>query len=196
MPKYNETSVVGESWKRAFQILIENFYGRIPKIRFSEEEIFVNSEGRAVGMYNGEGIEEYFTNENALTRFQLKNPQTEEYIDQYATYQDLYVLIHSLYFHLAKIRDQGSPPHPFWSYNEETKSWEAPIPMPDDGKEYSWNEDTQTWEEALPPPPPRPYPSWVLNPTTNQWEAPVPMPNDGQEYIWDENTQTWNLVVN
>ena len=58
MPKYNETSVVGESWKRAFQILIENFYNKPPKIRFSEEEIFVAADGRLAGSYNGEGIED------------------------------------------------------------------------------------------------------------------------------------------
>ena len=146
MPKYNETAVVGESWKRAFQILIENRYNQVPKIRFSEEEIFVASDGRLAGSYNGGGIEEYFTSENASTQFQLRNPITEEYIDKYASYQDLYVLIHSLYFHLAKIRDQGPSPYPSWIYNETTNQWEAPVAMPTDGQSYTWNEDTQSWD--------------------------------------------------
>lgn len=145
MPKYNQTTVLGESWKRAFQIVIENFYGKNPRIRFSEEEIFVGVNGRLAGSYNGEGIEESFTTENALTQFQLRDPETEEYIDQYATYRDLYVLIHSLYFHLAKERDKGSRPYESWTYNESTNQWEAPIPMPLDGQSYTWNDANQSW---------------------------------------------------
>lgn len=150
MPKYNETSIVGESWKRAFQILIENKYNQTPKIRFSEEEIFVAADGRLAGTYYGEGIEEYFTADNANTRFQLRNPETEEYIEQYATYRDLYVLIHSLYFHLAEKRDnlRGAQPYPSWSYNEMTQQWEAPVPMPTDGP-YEWNETTQSWQSII-----------------------------------------------
>lgn len=145
MPKYNETSVVGESWKRSFQILIENFYNHTPKIRFSEEEIFVAADGRMAGKFDGDGIEEYFTQENALTQFQLRNPETEEYIDKYATYQDLYILVHSLYFHLAKIRDRGAAPYPSWIYDESTNQWISPVPKPNDGQNYIWDELTQSW---------------------------------------------------
>ena len=191
MPKYNETAIVGESWKRAFQILIENRYNQTPKIRFSEEEIFVANDRRLAGSYNGEGIEAYFTAENALTQFQLRNPITEEYIDQYANYQDLYVLIHSLYFHLAKMRDQGPQPYPSWTYNENIAQWVAPIAKPDDGQEYIWNESTLSWDLFISP---QPYPSWTYNETSNQWIAPVPIPDDGQEYTWNEANQSWDLV--
>ena len=149
MPKYNETSVVGESWKRAFQILIENFYNQQPKIRFSEEEIFIAADGRMAGKFDGDGIEEYFTPENSLTQFQLKNPETEEYIDQYATYRDLYVLVHSLYFHLAKMRDAGPRPYPSWTFNLTTNQWQSPVPKPDDGQEYIWNELIQEWDIVI-----------------------------------------------
>lgn len=146
MPKYNETAVVGESWKRAFQVLIENFYNKQPKIRFSEEEVFVALDGRVAGSFNGAGIEEYFTLENADTQFQLRNPETEEYINQYATYKELQVLIHSLYFHLAKRRDMGVAPFKSWIYNEELSKWEAPVPKPIDENEYVWNETTLSWD--------------------------------------------------
>lgn len=192
MPKYNETTVIGESWKRSFQILIENRYNQTPRIRFSEEEIFVTSDGRLAGSYNGEGIEAAFTTENALTQFQLKNPETEEYINQYATYRDLYVLIHSLYFHLAKLRDQGPQPYPSWSYNQNSKQWVAPTPKPNDGREYVWNESTQSWDLFIEP---QPYPSWTYDEINNQWIAPVPMPDDGQSYAWNESTQSWDLVI-
>lgn len=42
-----------------------------------------------------------------------------------------------------------APPQPFpsWIKNTETYLWEAPTPMPSDGKRYSWSEDTLSWVE-------------------------------------------------
>tara|TARA_Y100000289_G_scaffold44105_1_gene43892 strand:- start:352 stop:720 length:369 start_codon:yes stop_codon:yes gene_type:complete len=37
-------------------------------------------------------------------------------------------------------------PFPSWSL-DENHDWQAPIPMPEDDKEYSWNEETQAWDE-------------------------------------------------
>jgi hypothetical protein len=47
-------------------------------------------------------------------------------------------------------RDAFIPPKPFasWLLNEDTCLWNAPVAMPDDGKQYKWNEDTQAWVEA------------------------------------------------
>ena len=41
-------------------------------------------------------------------------------------------------------------PKPFnsWVINEETWLWEAPTPMPDDGKLYNWDEETTSWKEV------------------------------------------------
>ena len=37
-------------------------------------------------------------------------------------------------------------PFPSWSYDEATKDWKAPIPMPeDDPQKKLWDEDTQSW---------------------------------------------------
>lgn len=46
-------------------------------------------------------------------------------------------------------RDAFIPPKPFdsWILNEETCLWEAPSPMPNDGKIYSWDESTLSWIE-------------------------------------------------
>ena len=46
-------------------------------------------------------------------------------------------------------RDAFIPPKPFisWTLNEETCQWQAPIPLPDDGKRYSWDEQTLSWIE-------------------------------------------------
>lgn len=38
-------------------------------------------------------------------------------------------------------------PQPFasWVLNKNTWLWEAPIPMPQDGKFYDWNEESKSW---------------------------------------------------
>jgi hypothetical protein len=39
-------------------------------------------------------------------------------------------------------------PYPSWVLNNNTAQWEAPVPMPNDGKMYSWDEATQSWVEV------------------------------------------------
>jgi hypothetical protein len=40
-------------------------------------------------------------------------------------------------------------PQPFasWTLNQGSYIWEAPTPMPTDGKPYEWDEDTLSWIE-------------------------------------------------
>ena len=47
-------------------------------------------------------------------------------------------------------RDAFIPPKPFasWLLNETTCLWDAPIPMPTDGKMYRWDEPTLSWVEV------------------------------------------------
>ena len=46
-------------------------------------------------------------------------------------------------------RDAFIEPKSFssWVLNEDTCKWDAPTPMPDDGKDYRWNEDARNWVE-------------------------------------------------
>lgn len=46
--------------------------------------------------------------------------------------------------------DAFVPPQPYasWLLNNDTAQWEAPTPMPTDGKRYSWDEATLSWVEA------------------------------------------------
>jgi hypothetical protein len=37
--------------------------------------------------------------------------------------------------------------YPSWVLNKETCLWEAPVPMPSDGKYYVWDETNLTWAE-------------------------------------------------
>ena len=39
-------------------------------------------------------------------------------------------------------------PYPSWSLNSTTYLWEAPTPMPTDGKLYTWDEATTSWVEV------------------------------------------------
>lgn len=39
-------------------------------------------------------------------------------------------------------------PFPSWTKNSDTYLWEAPTPMPVDGKRYTWDEATTSWVEA------------------------------------------------
>lgn len=50
-------------------------------------------------------------------------------------------------FRYDKELDAFIPPQPYpsWLLNEDTCLWEAPIPYPQDGKDYLWNEAEQEW---------------------------------------------------
>lgn len=45
--------------------------------------------------------------------------------------------------------DAFVPPKPYasWVLNNDTAQWDAPTPMPTDGKKYSWDEATTSWVE-------------------------------------------------
>jgi len=46
-------------------------------------------------------------------------------------------------------RDAFIPPKPFasWTLNESYCLWDAPTPMPQDGKSYQWDEQSLSWQE-------------------------------------------------
>jgi hypothetical protein len=48
-------------------------------------------------------------------------------------------------------RDAFIPPKPYnsWVLNETTCLYEAPTPMPTDGKIYNWDEETTSWIEVV-----------------------------------------------
>jgi len=110
MPKYNETAVVGESWIRSNKIVCSNDYGQPPTIYYQEEELFNFSDGKVVkSLYTTMSpAMETFTPNNANTHFDIINPETDSPTGETATYQALYVLVHSLYFHLVKKRDEAT----------------------------------------------------------------------------------------
>lgn len=54
-------------------------------------------------------------------------------------------------FTYDSVRDAFIAPQPFnsWLLNEDTCQWEAPTPMPVDGKLYTWDEETVAWKEIV-----------------------------------------------
>lgn len=46
--------------------------------------------------------------------------------------------------------DAFIPPKPYqsWILNKETAQWEAPLPLPNDGKDYIWQEETNSWQQG------------------------------------------------
>jgi hypothetical protein len=48
-------------------------------------------------------------------------------------------------------RDAFIPPKPYpsWILNEDTCSWESPVPYPTDDKFYTWDESQQQWVENV-----------------------------------------------
>ena len=49
------------------------------------------------------------------------------------------------------IEDIFIVPQPYPSWTRSGSFWNAPIPMPTDGKMYSWDEDELSWEELVLP---------------------------------------------
>ena len=77
------------------------------------------------------------------------NPETgEPSEDQSKAFRKNYAGIGYTY---DEERDAFIPPKPFesWVLNEETCLWNAPLPYPEDGKEYTWDESTQSWIEMV-----------------------------------------------
>lgn len=76
-----------------------------------------------------------------------KDPETNEMTDQ-PGFRKNYAGIGYTY---NESLDAFIPPKPFssWILNEETCLWDAPTPMPNDGKLYRWDEDTTSWTEIV-----------------------------------------------
>lgn len=100
MPNYKETTISGSSYIRAHRVIINNPYQGIPTISFQEEEV-LNVNGQVIQQQK-ESVNESLTDPSAS--FPLVDPTTGDSLGE-ATYGQIYVLLHSLYLHLAAKRD-------------------------------------------------------------------------------------------
>lgn len=76
-----------------------------------------------------------------------------------------------------------------WVLDENTCTWQAPVPYPWDGYPYVWNETTLSWDRVQPD-----YPSWIFDEDGHTYVPPVPYPQDGKKYQWDEAIEDWLLL--
>lgn len=44
-------------------------------------------------------------------------------------------------------RLEPAKPYPSWIFNEDTFSWHAPVPFPQNDKGYKWDEESLSWVE-------------------------------------------------
>lgn len=107
MSNYKQSTVTGESWVRAKRAVIENNLGGTPAVTFIEEQVISTAQGIAPIKEVG-CVCEPFDATNALEEFPLYHPETGVLVGS-ATYQDVYVMLHNLYLHVAAKRDVNSP---------------------------------------------------------------------------------------
>lgn len=103
MQNYKETEVSGTSYVRAREVVVSNVLDGYKGIMYVEEEVSIL--GSKIMRENVGAIHQEFTADNASTEFPLLNPITNEPTGETATFQDVYVLLFSLYYHLATQRD-------------------------------------------------------------------------------------------
>ncbi len=103
MPNYRESQVSGSIWTRANKAILDNPFGGVPGVTFLEEQVVGLPDGKSIAQ-SSSACSEQFSTANATTPFDLIHPVTGAVIGQ-ATYQQVYVMMASLYTHVAAKRD-------------------------------------------------------------------------------------------
>ena len=103
MPNYNEHSVSGEyyEYQRSNKVIIMNELDSVPEITFMEQVIATLPTGEKMNMRKTKCVD---TLSNPLEEFNLLHPFDDTIIGT-SKYQDVYVLLYSLYRHVADKRD-------------------------------------------------------------------------------------------
>lgn len=103
MNNYKEEIIDGQitKWRRADRIQINNAYGQVPNIVFTEIEQTSLPDGQQIRKQT-DSLRSLF--DNPTGEFDLLNPETGDVIGV-GQYQDMYVMLYSLYMKLAEERD-------------------------------------------------------------------------------------------
>lgn len=99
---YRESDVIGVTWQRCHRIDIRNPYEEPKFAVFLEEEITDLGNGKIVKSPAGQILADFT---DPTTVVNLINPLTGTPLNETVTYQDIYVILHSLYLQLATERD-------------------------------------------------------------------------------------------
>lgn len=102
MPNYKQTQITAESWTRCNKVICDNPYTGGKMVTFIEERVIDLGDGP---MTQPTGVlVEHFGEANATEQLDLIHPDTGAVIGQ-ATFQQVYLMLHSLYMHAAIKRD-------------------------------------------------------------------------------------------
>lgn len=110
--EYRESTVAGTSYQRGRSMYFEYPRNETPSLLVREETVTILGEDRVIVEPDGEILKSIPVAQLG-TEFQLRNPATNDAIEgQTATYQDVFILLFSLYWHLAEERDTAlaTPP--------------------------------------------------------------------------------------
>jgi hypothetical protein len=107
MASYQESTVTGTAWKRCNKIEIRNPYQGQKLAIFLEEELTSLANGKII-QEPSTNIQEPFADPTKIV--ELVDPTTGTPLGNTVTYQEIYVILHSLYIQLADERDAASIP--------------------------------------------------------------------------------------
>lgn len=102
MANYKESNISGVTWQRCHRIDIRNPYEETKFAVFLEEEVTELESGKIVKSPVGQILAEFT---DPTVSVDLINPETGDLLGSSVTYQDIYVILHSLYIKLATERD-------------------------------------------------------------------------------------------
>jgi hypothetical protein len=104
MADYKEQLVTGEikKWQRSHKAIISNPYNGVPFIVFHEEEKTILPNGETISKELPASLKESLIDPDKT--FDLLHPVTDQVIGT-AKYQDIYIVLYSLYKMLAIQRD-------------------------------------------------------------------------------------------
>jgi hypothetical protein len=108
MANYKEQIITGEysEYQRAYKVIITNELNKLPVIDFMEEVIATLPSGGSVIVKRDKCDD---TLSNPVETFPLLNPNDDSVIGS-AEYQQIYVMLYSLYRYIANKRDVSKIP--------------------------------------------------------------------------------------
>ena len=106
MPDYREDTVIGYSWQRCCQIVIDNTRGATPTVRFDEQRVIAMGDAGEVRTPVGTLAVEF----DPSHVIPLRDPRTGELTGETTTYGAAYALLYSAYLDAALARDAAAAP--------------------------------------------------------------------------------------
>lgn len=97
---YKESTITGTQWTRSHVVVVNNDYGKTPKITFGEETRVAIGE-TSIQASTGAVMCDF----NAEATFPMLDPTTNLPTGNTVSHEALYAQLYSLYMYLANLRD-------------------------------------------------------------------------------------------